>query len=338
VSERDATPLVSVVLCTCDAGPFLREQLDSILGQSHRALQVIAIDDGSRDATAEHLARVAARDARLEVIPQRERRGQLPRLEEGLARVRGDFVLPADQDDVWEAEKIATLLAGLGGNDAIYSASALIDEQGRTLDSTLLEAIGVPAPVAGRDPWALFWHNTVSGHATLFRAALLAELLPFERDLMYDHQIGALAAARGGLAYCDRPLVRHRVHAGNQVTRLPRPASAPRDRARWEERRIQRRWETRKTLAAHAAYFARAKLDARFTERDAARLERTLDTFRQRSFDFSLFVSLVRQRRRLLRDRTGPLRWAWTTSRCEGWYDGSRGRRWRMPARSGTEV
>jgi len=149
--------------------------------------------------------------------------------------------------------------------------------------------------------------------------------VPFDRGLVYDHQIGILATVRGGLAYTDLPLVQHRVHRGNQMTRLPDPSRRPRDPARRGERRIASRWRERTTLAAHGAFFARRGIDPAFGARDAAGLRRARVEFSRRSFDLALFRLLLRQRRRLLRGAPSPVRRAWSTARSERWYGRSRG-------------
>ena len=58
---------MSVALCTYNGEPFLRQQLDSVLAQSHRNLEIVAFDDASTDASGAILSEYAARDARLRV-------------------------------------------------------------------------------------------------------------------------------------------------------------------------------------------------------------------------------------------------------------------------------
>ena len=63
-------PLVSVIIPVYNAGSYLSYCLDSVLTQSHCDLQVICVDDGSTDNCVAELARVAARDQRLEWVTQ----------------------------------------------------------------------------------------------------------------------------------------------------------------------------------------------------------------------------------------------------------------------------
>src|SRR5213593_1676365 len=61
-------PTLSVLLPVRDAGPFLAPALASLWRQTLADFEVIAVDDGSRDGSAEHLERAAAREPRLRVI------------------------------------------------------------------------------------------------------------------------------------------------------------------------------------------------------------------------------------------------------------------------------
>ena len=86
---------VSVVVPAHNAAPYLAEALDSIRAQAHVNLDVVVVDDGSTDETAEI---AAAHDIRLVRQPQR---GAGAARNAGLAMARGEFVAFLDADDVW---------------------------------------------------------------------------------------------------------------------------------------------------------------------------------------------------------------------------------------------
>jgi glycosyltransferase involved in cell wall biosynthesis len=293
-------PLVSVVMSTYDGAQFLPAQLDSILEQSHRHLEVIVRDDASRDATPALLREYAARDPRLRLELGRANLGLAAGLEWLLGRAGGEFVAIADQDDVWHPEKIATLLAHIGANQAVYSASRLIDAAGADLGCTLLEAFRV-RPVSGSDPLALFWGNTVSGHALLFRRELVDRVLPFHRLIVYDHQIGIESLVSGGLAYCDAPLVFHRIHDRNHtnrtVLRTARRVREP-DLARHFAGKIRRRRATRRRLLERLRFYTDRSLlpiDAEAMRR----AEQSARAFRRSFFNAPLFWILLGEPRLL---------------------------------------
>ena len=99
LSLRRSEPLVGVVVPAYDVAGYLPACLDSILGQSHRALDVVVVDDGSPDESGAVAEEYAARDRRVRVV-HIENRGLGAARNEGLRHVRGDVLAFADSDDV----------------------------------------------------------------------------------------------------------------------------------------------------------------------------------------------------------------------------------------------
>jgi Glycosyl transferase family 2 len=90
-------PQVSVVLPIYNGEAFLAAAIDSILGQSFRDFELIAIDDGSTDGTAAILD--AVRDPRLRVICQTNA-GLAASLNRGISLARGKYIARHDHDDL----------------------------------------------------------------------------------------------------------------------------------------------------------------------------------------------------------------------------------------------
>lgn len=314
--------LVSIILCTFNGRRFLEAQVDSLLAQSHRNFEIIAVDDASSDGTRECLKAYAAADSRIVLRARTEQRGLPAGIEEGLAHARGEFMALSDQDDIWEADKLTILLEEIRDSAAVYCASALIDEHDRPLGQTLLAALGPIEPRSGDDPWELFSQNSVSGHASLFRATLIPYLVPLDPALMHDHQIGIVASARGGLRYCDRPLVRHRIHDKNYVNRLPESRKKIiRDDLQRREHKIHRRERWRSRLVERADFYAARQLDPRFTADHVDSLRDAHERLDRKTFDVRLWWTLMRHRHRLLARDPRPLNRAFQGAKGRRWYD-----------------
>lgn len=101
------SPQVSVILSVKDNRGSLRRTVRSVLEQTFSDLELIVIDDGSRDATPEILASFAGADDRVQLITNPVNRGLTLSLNEGLRRARGDLVARIDEGDAWAAEKLA---------------------------------------------------------------------------------------------------------------------------------------------------------------------------------------------------------------------------------------
>ena len=95
-------PLVSVVIPTFNRWPLVAEAVNSVLAQSHRDCEVIVVDDGSTDATASQLAKLASR-LKLFVT---ERRGVSAARNFGVSQSRGRYIAFLDSDDLWLTRKL----------------------------------------------------------------------------------------------------------------------------------------------------------------------------------------------------------------------------------------
>lgn len=204
-------PLVSVALSTYNGERHLREQLDSVLAQAGVELEVVAVDDGSRDGTPAILDEVAARDGRLRWSRNPRNVGPTRSFERAIALCSGDFIAPCDQDDLWRPHKLQRLLAAIGEADLAYGDSAYVDAQGRACgrrvsdDTRMLE---------GGDPLAFLFANSVSGHAALLRRECALRAMPYPAAGYHDWWLALNAAGGRGVRYVDEVLVDYRRHDG----------------------------------------------------------------------------------------------------------------------------
>jgi glycosyltransferase involved in cell wall biosynthesis len=108
-------PVVSVLMPCYNAAITLEEALNSLSRQSLSHFEVIAVDDGSTDATPEILRDWSQRDNRFRVVNQ-PHRGVIEALNVGLARCRSPYVARMDADDRCRHERLEKQIAYLGGH------------------------------------------------------------------------------------------------------------------------------------------------------------------------------------------------------------------------------
>jgi len=107
--------LVSVLMPFRDAGATVQEAAGSILAQEGVDLELVAVDDGSRDDGAARVRALAERDGRV-VLVAGEGRGIVAALGRGLAAARGDVVARMDGDDVALPGRLAKQAAALAAD------------------------------------------------------------------------------------------------------------------------------------------------------------------------------------------------------------------------------
>ncbi|HWV74152.1 MAG TPA: glycosyltransferase family 2 protein [Pseudosphingobacterium sp.] len=218
----EAKPLVSIALCSYNGAKYLRNQIDSIVSQTYRPLELIIVDDKSSDNTAEILSLYAEnnKDILFRVFENERRLGYVKNFEKAISLCSGDFIAIADQDDVWTTDKIEILMNKLGSHILIYHDSLLIDEQGQSLNKKMSDRFRM---YRGRNPKQLLLYNCISGHSCLFRKELKYKFGSFNPMHYYDHWIAYVASNLGTIGFVDQCLVSYRQHQESVITQMSRP-------------------------------------------------------------------------------------------------------------------
>ncbi len=293
--------MVSIVVTTYNGAKYLAAQLDSILTQTHNALEIIISDDASSDDTWAIAQDYAQKDARIQLLRHEKNVGLHANLNTALTKATGEYMAISDQDDIWLPHKIEKQLSLLGNSVGVYSDSVLIDASGERLGKTLFQALNIKPNKDSARTVPLFFKNAVSAHALLFHRSLLSMVLPFSDDFIFDHQLALAASCFGGLNYCDEPLVLHRIHGGNHTNAGlagKKPTQTNIDRN--TERRVHRfrqqqriRYVLERSACADAALRAFGTTDAALLQ-DIAAIPDEMARYDQTFFNLRLF-NLLRQ-------------------------------------------
>ncbi len=230
------TPWLSVVLTTYRGERFLAATLDSLAAQPLANVEVLAIDDGSPDATPAILEAYASRlPMRILSIPHTGNWAQNTNL--GLREARGAFVSLLHQDDIWlpgRLERMRALTAAHPDCGLFVSSALYLDATGRTVGRWVPPLPAVPQRLPGREVLLrLLVQNAFALPAPLFRRdlALDAGLLDPNLWFLADWKLWAALAARTPVAYDPDPLVGYRLH--DQAQTLVRSTDAADLRAQY---------------------------------------------------------------------------------------------------------
>ncbi|WP_299677757.1 glycosyltransferase family 2 protein [uncultured Roseobacter sp.] len=136
--ESKRAPLVSVIMSNFNGADYLEAAVASVLGQSHRTIELIVADDASQDDSLAILRRLAASDDRLKLILQENNTGPAGARNAALDAARGVWVAIVDADDLIHPRRIERLLAAAEALEADVVADDLVsfgsvEMAGRTL-------------------------------------------------------------------------------------------------------------------------------------------------------------------------------------------------------------
>ncbi len=209
--------LVSICLATYNGEKYLKEQLDSIINQTHKNLELIVQDDCSSDNTVEILESYKDK-IDIKIYKNEQNLGYIKNFESVLTKANGDFIAMCDQDDVWQENKIELLLNNINDATLIYSDSLLVDKDAKSLNKKLSKSLKNNF-ISTKNPLAFLNNNCVSAHAMLFKKELLEFIFPFPKNIFFDAWIAANGASLNGIKFYDACLVHYRQHDTNTLSK-----------------------------------------------------------------------------------------------------------------------
>ncbi|WP_203662652.1 glycosyltransferase family 2 protein [Lacticaseibacillus sp. 53-4] len=213
-------PTITICLSAYNGERFLAEQLASFQAQTYQNWQLLIHDDGSTDHTVEIVRKYAQSDSRIHLADLGGHLGIKRAFIALLKEQDTDFYAFSDQDDVWEPEKLTTLVDALASENSekpllAYSRFSEIDSGGRPLPEDDRHPI---YSTAFKD---FLMINTVTGCTVLLNRSLRNKLLApsvavnYSLMTMHDAWAALVASAFGNVIFVDQPLVRYRQHGDN---------------------------------------------------------------------------------------------------------------------------
>lgn len=98
--------LVSIILTVFNSQEFLRDCLESVTNQTYTNLEIIIVNDASKDASLDIIGEFAKRDSRIVIINNKENLGYLKSINLGFETAKGVYITTNDSDDVSELTRI----------------------------------------------------------------------------------------------------------------------------------------------------------------------------------------------------------------------------------------
>ena len=218
--------MISVAMTTYNGADYVATQLQSILNQSVEVDEVIIFDDCSTDDTADVV--LSVEDSRVKFIRNTENVGYIQNFYNAIKACTGDFIFLADQDDVWEFDKVEKTMEVMKEYkcEAVCTNFSLIDKTGCELTTTkqfvpnrFFNELEIKSDrIIDLSFDYLMLGNVVQG-ATYCISKKTRELyLEIDnRTLYHDHQLLLIASKIGKVCFLNEKLIRYRIHEKNTI-------------------------------------------------------------------------------------------------------------------------
>lgn len=205
-----AMTLVSVVIPTYNRAQMVKRAIQSALAQTHAAIEVLVIDDGSTDETVAAVGSIP--DSRVSCLRQESNRGHAAARNSGIAASSGDYVAFLDSDDEWVPGKLELQLSSIGECGVSVSGRRTVDDSGRVVKVTRQLVSGD------------IWDSTIGLEWVPATSTLLVRRDLLEHEL-FDEQLNALVdldlvirlAQRSCFSGVEEPLATIHSHSGQRV-------------------------------------------------------------------------------------------------------------------------
>lgn len=218
--------MISVAMTTYNGAQYVSEQLASILNQTVPVDEIIIFDDVSTDETAQILEEFD--DSRIFFRVNPSNLGYIQNFYNAIKACSGDYIFLADQDDIWESDKVEKMLEVMKADDyqALCSNFSLIDGQGNLITDTgqfvtnrFFERIANDhSRIIDVSFDYLMKGNIVQGATYCITKKTQEAYIALNNQTVYhDHQLLLIAAQIGKVAFLNEKLIHYRIHGNNTI-------------------------------------------------------------------------------------------------------------------------
>lgn len=232
---------VSVIMPAYNAEKYIEQAARSVLDQSYQNIELIIVDDGSSDSTANIAQSIVANDERAKLVEQKNSGKPSIARNVGIKFAAGQYLSFLDSDDYWLPERVAKLLDGMGSHPdwiASFHDLKFITFDDRLLPGTYLHNVNFPSTAHPHlVPIGNAWHESArdffifmsTKYAAIHTQSVLIDRHKFNRDdlqfnekftICEDTDLWIRLAMNGKIGYLDHALSFYRQNP-ESITKNP---------------------------------------------------------------------------------------------------------------------
>jgi glycosyltransferase involved in cell wall biosynthesis len=215
--------LVSVIMASYNHELYIADAIESVLNQNSPDLELIIVDDCSKDNSKKIIQAYQKRDHRVKAFFHHENQGIARTANDALKAAEGRYISFIGSDDLWVPTKLEQQLKVLAdhGDAVVWSEGDIIDADGASTGQKFTDFNArCGKPTSGRIYREIINENYIFGQSLLFKREFAAGLW-FNSDLKYlcDYQFFVDLAYEHEFLFIPESLAKYRIHGKNTICR-----------------------------------------------------------------------------------------------------------------------
>ncbi len=259
---------IDIILTTYNTKiEYLKKQVDSILGQTYKNIELIISDDNSSEKEVQKILKeYEKKDNRVKLYIQEENIGYIKNFEFLLQKAEAEYIMFCDHDDIWYKNKVEESIKKIKSEnvDLVYCNSTQINEKDEIIKKDYFKYKNVPL-IKGKSKLAISRCIGI-GCSQIITKQVRDKMLPFTEEVMaHDWLAAFIANENKGIAYIEEPLFGYRLHNTNVFG----GRNLAQNLARWKEengKTYQSYLKYRKEKVIDKAYLDGARMCKQYAE------------------------------------------------------------------------
>lgn len=214
--------LVSVAMLSYNHEKYLAQAIESVLNQTVHDLELIIVDDDSKDNSRRIIKAYSAKDPRVKPVFHERNFGIARGANDCLKNASGQYFGFIGSDDLWMPSKIEKQLKVIEQDPEkiVWSEGQIINGEGKLTGKSTTELLFSPTKKSGHIFQELLREDFVFGQSILMKTEI-AQKYSFNENLRYvnDHQYLIDIAREHDFVFMPEPLAKYRVHGQNTTSK-----------------------------------------------------------------------------------------------------------------------
>lgn len=216
-------PLVSIAMTSFNGEKYIEAQLNSIINQSHKNIEIIICDDKSSDNTINIIKKYIQKFAFIQLHINKKNLGYAKNFEKAIKLCSGKYIALSDQDDIWENNKLQKQLESIRETENTYPNIpvlahcdlSMINEDNNIFNNSYFKYRKYKLKKE-KDLGHILGPCGVMGNTIMFNKVLKEKILPFPPYIEnHDYWISLINEIYGRRITQDDKLVKYRIHSTN---------------------------------------------------------------------------------------------------------------------------